>query len=189
MKVINHNIYPKGGYTFTESDGSRHVSTDGWNSLIARVRLYRKRRGLPAGDVEREVINQACSKNPVLCQDDDGQRKIALKKSSLKSKILNWLNWLRGFPDKHYVEDGLARERAATCAKCPNNQAFQDGCASCRATVNELRKQILGNRFIDGRLNSCLVMEEDLPTVVHLDMIAVQRDELPDFCWRKVRPI
>ena len=189
MKTINTNIYPKGGYSFTESDGSKHVATDGWNGVIARVKAYRKRKGIPIGDVAAEVIQQACSKNPVLCQDDNGQRQIALKKSSLKSKILSWLAWLRGYPHKNFVEEPLARERASICAKCPHNQAFQDGCASCRATVNELRKQILGPRFIDGRLNSCILMEEDLPTVVHIEMTAVQRDELPDFCWRKVRPL
>ena len=190
MKTINKNIYPKGGYYFIDADGSKHVATDGWNGVIARVKLYRKRKGVPIGDVEAEVIAQACSRNPVLCQDDNGQRQIQLKKTSMKSKILAWLAWLRGYQDKHFVDEALARERATICASCPNNQAFQDGCASCRATVTELRKAILGpKRFVDGRLNACLAIEEDLPTVVHLEMVAVPRDDLPAHCWRKVRPL
>jgi hypothetical protein len=190
MKNINHNIYPKEGYRFKDSDGSNHVSADGWAGVIKRVINYRKRKGIPVGDVQAEVIAQACQRNPVLCHDEDQQRQIMLKKTSMKSKILSWLAWLRGYQDKHFVEEGLARERATICATCPNNQVFQDGCASCRATVTQLRKEILGpRRFIDGRLNACIEMGEDLPTVVHLEMIAVPRDELPAHCWRKVRPL
>lgn len=190
MKTINHNIYPKGGYRFKDADGSVHVAAEGWSGVIKRVIAYRRRKGIPIGDVAAEVIAQACSNNPVLCQDENGQRQIQLKKSSLKSKILAWLAWLRGYDGKSYVEEPLARERANICATCPHNQAFQDGCASCRATVNELRQQILGSkRFIDGRLNACMMIEEDLPTVVHLEMVALPRDELPGHCWRKVRPL
>lgn len=190
MKNINKNIYPKGGYYFVDSDGSRHVAAEGWAGVIARVKAYRKRRGVAEGNVEEEVIAQACQRYPVLCHEDDGRRQEQLRKSSLKTKILTWLAWLRGYKEKHFVEDALARERATICATCSNNQPLQDGCASCRATVTALRKEILGpHRFIDGRLNGCLAMGEDLPVVVHLEMTAVDRAELPAHCWRKIRPL
>ena len=190
MKQINPNIYPKGGYYFVDSDGSRHVAADGWHGVIARVKAYRKRKGVAEGDVATEVIAQACQRYPMLCHEDDGRRQEQLKRSSLKTKILSWLAWLRGYQDKHFVEDSLARERANICQSCPNNTPLQDGCASCRATVTALRKEILGpHRFVDGRLNACLVMGEDLPTVVHLEMTAVDKGELPAHCWRKIRPL
>ncbi len=186
---INSNIHPHDGFFFKDADGVRHFA-DTWTGVAKRVALYRKRKGQPAGSPLEEVIAQACQRNPVLCHNEDGQRQLMLKKTSMKSKILSWLAWLRGYEGKHFVEEGLARERANICAGCPLNQAFQDGCASCRATVTALRKEILGpKRFIDGRLNACLEMGEDLPTVVHLEMTAVQRDELPAHCWRKVRPL
>ena len=180
--TLNGNVYPKSGFLFVDADKVRHVG-DSWPGVIARVRAYRKRRGLPEGDVAAEVVAQACAREPVICQHE-GEHLAAVRKASLKSKIINWLNFVRGHQDKRFVEQSLARQRADICAKCPKNVPLPGGCASCTNTLNALRKEILGARFIDGRLNACEAMEEDLPTVVHIDMVAVDH-ELPGHCWRK----
>ena len=181
--TLNSNIFPKSGFIFKDSEGVKHVA-DSWPGVIARVKAYRKRRGQPEGDVAAEVISQACAREPVICQRDNGHAA-AVRKASLKSKIINWLNFVRGHQDKRFVEQDLARQRAEICARCPKNVPLPGGCASCTNTLNALRKEILGSRFIDGRLNECEVMEEDLPTVVHVYMVAVENGDLPGHCWRR----
>ena len=182
-KTINHNIHPKDGYFFKESDGSRHFA-DTWKGVIERVKRYRARAGYPPGNPEEEVINQACQRNPVICREDNGVNTHQLKIASLKSRTLNWMNAIRA-GEKSFVEEGLARKRAAICAGCPKNQPLQDGCSSCRNALKALRRDIIGDRFVDGRLNSCLILGEDLSTTAHLDQATHEFSELPEHCWRK----
>jgi hypothetical protein len=184
MKEINNNIYPKEGYYFKESDGSKHFGQT-WNGVIARVVAYRRRAGLPPGNPREEVINQACQRTPILCVEDNGARAEQLKRASLKTRVLQWMNAQRANPEKHFVEESLSHSRAAVCAKCPKNTALPGGCASCVAAVKGLRGEIIGRRPQDGRLNACVVLGEDCNTSIQLDLQTVENGELPAECWRR----
>jgi hypothetical protein len=70
MKRVNVNLFPKEGYIYLESDGSKHRA-ENWSKLMAKVSAYRKRAGLPQGDVEREVMAQACQRNPSHCSEEN----------------------------------------------------------------------------------------------------------------------
>lgn len=183
--TINPNIFPKTGHFFKDAEGVRHFA-DSWSGVIARVIAYRKRRGQPVGDVKGEVTAQACAREPVMCHDDDGRHAAAVRRTSLKARILTWLQAVRGNTEKRFVDEGLARQRADICAKCPKSVPLPGGCASCTNVVNALRREIIGpGRFLDGRLNECDVLNEDTPVTVHIDMIAVDNSELPANCWRR----
>lgn len=183
--TINQNLHPKTGHFFKDEDGVRHFA-DSWQGVIAKVRAYRKRAGKPIGDVAAEVIAQACAREPVICHDSDGRHAEAVRRTSLKSRILTWLNAVRGNTEKRFVDEGLARRRADICARCPKAVPLPGGCASCTNTVNALRRDIIGpSRFLDGRLNECDVLNEDTPVTVHIDMLAVDNPELPAHCWRR----
>lgn len=184
--TLNQNIYPKSGHFFKDAEGVKHVG-DSWPGVIARLKAYRRRRGQPEGDAAAEVVAQVCAREPILCQPDSGaQHAAAIRKASLKSRILSWLVSVRGNTDKRFVEQSLARQRADICAKCPKNVPLPSGCASCTNTVMGLRKEILGpGRFIDGRLNECDCLTEDIPITVHIDMIALDNPDLPGHCWRR----
>lgn len=183
--TLNNNIFPKSGFVFIDADKVRHVA-DSWPGVIKRVQAYRKRLGVPVGDVGAEVVAQACAREPVLCQRGGEQHVRAVKRASLKSRIISWLNAVRANQDKSFVDDALAKQRAGVCAKCPKNVPLPGGCATCTNLLNELRRAILGpGRFIDGRLNECEVMAEDIPVTVHVDMTTVDNPELPGHCWRR----
>ncbi len=186
MRTVNPNIFPKTeGYVFTESDGAR-IFGGNWEGVIARVTVYRRRAGYPPGNPRVEVMAQACAKNPGACIEDNAAEHAAqLRKTPLRARVLTWLNAQRGRKDRQLVEDGLARSRAGICAKCPKNQPMAGGCASCAAALKELRSEILDRRLIDGRLNGCDVLGEDLPTAIHLELQTVENSELPGECWRK----
>jgi hypothetical protein len=181
---LNNNIFPKTGFLFKDADGVKHVA-DSWTGVVARVKAYRKRRGVAEGNVEAEVVAQACAREPIICQQSGEAHALAVKKTTLKSRIISWLTAVRTNTDKRTVEESLARQRADICARCPKQEHLPGGCASCTNAVMALRKEILGNRFIDGRLHECSVLGEDNPVTVHIDMIAVDNPELPGHCWRK----
>lgn len=187
MRSLNPNLHSKRGFMFQDSDGAK-INGDTWAGVIRRVENYRKRAKLPPGNPTEEVINQACSHEPVLCVEQDPRNLLALKKASLKSRVLAWLaGWRakKATEQLPFVPNHLAHSRTAVCAGCPMNQALPDGCASCKAVVKATRDEIIPGRFQDGRLNACMVLGEDLPTSVHLDLVTVDNGELPGHCWRR----
>ena len=185
---INVNLYPKDGYFFRDSDGTP-IRAGNWRAVIKKVIEYRERAGRPVGDVESEVIAQACQRNPQICRETI-RVNIANRPVSLKSTVLQWLTGVKKIKER----DGkvatvpLAEEkiRADVCAKCPLNTPLGvNSCSSCKRTLIEFRKFIFGDGRADGRLGGCSVLGVDLPTAARLDEIRVDNPQLPAHCWRK----
>lgn len=187
MKRINVNLYPKDGYFFIDSDGAR-IRSDSWSKVMAKVQAYRKRAGLPAGDVEAEVMAQACSRNPSHCSEENDANRRQLMVTSLKGRVLKYLSFLRGLMPGNripWVSPQEAANRANVCASCPYNTPLPEGCSSCRAAVKAMHNEILGRRKQDPRLNGCAVLGESLQASVHVDHDVVDSSQLPGHCWRK----
>jgi hypothetical protein len=187
MKKLNSNLYPKDGHFFVERDGAR-IFADSWKGVFKRVLGYRQRAGYPIGNVEEEVIAQACARNPVICSEDSAAYVKEVSRASLKSRVLQW--FMKRQAEKQsepfvFVPDDERNNRVNTCAACPNNQGLPEGCASCKAAVKEARGSIIGPRAVDARLNSCSVLGEELNTSVWLDRLRVEEPDLPAHCWRK----
>lgn len=188
MLRINCNLFPSGGYFFVESDGSKHRAGN-WRAVVKKVTEYRQRARLPLGDVEREVMAQACSRNPALCHDD---RAVQAPKPAVtvKARVLKWLFGMKQVQEREpltYVSTAEATARAAICAKCPQNTPLGvKTCATCKETLKQYRKELLGGaRARDSRLGGCNVLGSDLVTATHLDEIRVDNPSLPANCWRK----
>lgn len=189
MKRINVNLWPKDGYFFKDSDGARIRGTS-WPDVMRRVSAYRKRAGREQGNVEAEVSNQACARNPAHCSEINGENEKHLRIASLKGRVLKYLSFIRGLlPGNRvpWVSAQDAANRANVCASCPANIALPEGCSSCRAAVRAMHKEILGDRKIDARLNGCGYLGESLPVSVHVDHDVVDSAALPPHCWRKRR--
>lgn len=190
MQRININIHPHKGYIFRERDGTSLVGSS-WKATIARVRAYRQRAGLPPGDPDKEVIQQACEKNPGLCRDDDGSHEAAVKVANLKGRVLAWFSAIRkrmasqplDFAPPEYVVN-----RVNVCLGCEHNKEMTDaGCGSCKNTVKELQNAVIGGRRADPRLahRGCNVTGEHLATTAWLEQLTIANPELPGHCWRK----
>ena len=187
MKRVNPNLYPKEGHFFKERDGIT-VRADTLAGVVVRLVKYRQRAGYPPGNPGVEVVEQTCNRNPGICSDDSGQQDQAVRRSSLKSRVLGWMQLARAHKSAgkiEYVDGPTAAARAQVCAACPFNQALQEGCASCRQAQAAIRVEVLGRRVLDSRLNGCLVLGEDLQTAVHLERPTTDNGELPGNCWRK----
>lgn len=182
---IKTNVYHD--RKFKEADGTVIVGNT-WSGVIARVRLYRKRNNLPPGDPVEEVHAQACQRNPSLCvQDDGGTTKRATREASLKGRILKWFAEVRA-RGVAFVSPEIAKDRADVCKRCPLNTPLPEGCANCRAVLNELRRAVLGkgrnaNEYLQH--HGCAVLGCEPATAVHLDEPTVENAELPAHCWRK----
>jgi hypothetical protein len=187
VQRIKVNVFPKSGYIFKEADGTT-ITGNTWAGVISRVRLYRKRNNLPAGDPETEVHAQACQRNPSLCiQDDGGTTRRATSEVSLKGRVLKWFAELRK-RQFSFVSQEVAKERAAVCKRCPMNTGLPEGCANCRAALNELRRTVLGTgRAGEAALthHGCSVLGFEQATAVHLDDPTEVNNDLPAHCWKK----
>lgn len=187
MRQINRNLFPKDGFCFKDQDGVRIFAAT-WAGVITRVTNYRARHGFPIGNVEEEVMNQACKNNPGYCTDENAAYTHEVSRASLKNRVLLWFLQMRKRKESESIgitSDAEARSRAAVCAGCPMNQNLPSGCSSCKQAVEESRKQLIGSRFVDGRLDSCQVLGEELNTTIHLDLVRVENNALPGNCWRK----
>jgi hypothetical protein len=185
MKKINQNLYPKDGYRFKDSDGAT-IYGDSWAGVIARVANYRKRAGYPPGNPAEEVIAQACANQPGYCSEADARTVEQLKAVSLKTRVLKWFSSLRASKNElTFTSWETQRARANICATCPRNTPLPGGCASCAAIVKELRKEMVGDRPIDGRLNACSELGEDPAVSSYFELQAVENPALPPQCWRK----
>lgn len=189
MIRVNVNLFPAGGYFFKEQDGSIHRAGN-WKSVIQKVRVYRSRKGLTSGNVEEEVMVQACSRSPQLCYED-ARREVVRAPTPLKARILMWLNGFlksrAGGTPINYVSATEATQRAAICAVCPKNvPTGESGCAPCKQALVTFRKELIGlGRARDGRLGGCAVLGIDLVCAVHFDEIRIDNPHLPPPCWRK----
>lgn len=190
MRTLNVNLYPRDGFFYKESDGTR-IGGDTWAGVIRRVAAYRKRAGLPAGDPEREVTDQACTRSPVLCSEVDATTLKHRRIASIKGRLLKWLAGIRSQKARegslNFVDAEMAKRRADYCAGCVFNTPLPGGCGTCTAAVNEIRKELLGpKRRLDPRVAGCNMLGEDCVVSTHLDEVRVDNSELPGHCWRKI---
>lgn len=184
MQTLNPNVYPKGGHYYKESDGTKLVGQT-WSGVVSRVANYRKRAGLPPGNPQQEVIDQACARDPGLCRNDNGVRAEQTKRASLKSRVLQWLALAKAHNESPCVPDEVARARASICAGCPLNTEIGQGCGSCKQALGEARKEILGRTRQDSRLHGCAETGEDNCVAVWLERPTIDSAALPGYCWRK----
>jgi hypothetical protein len=188
MKQINPNISPHDGYFFRDHDGSTHHAQS-WNGVIARVAAYRKRQGKPTDSVAKEVTEQACARNPVLCVEDNGATRAAVQKASLKTRVLQWLLRKKNEREKqelHFIPADLHAARTDVCIRCPCDKSLPgNSCGSCKAALQEMKEAVVGNRATDARITACPFLGEHLPVSTWLDEPAVLNPDLPPECWRK----
>jgi hypothetical protein len=187
VRQINPNIYPNGGYRFTEQDGSVHVD-ESWRKLEAKVVDYRQRNGFPAGDVWNEMMAQVCGSAPGLCGDYSGDTvpQSSGAGSDFSHRIMEWLAWAVGqkrLNAWHRVSDEEAARRATICSACPKQRGLNTTCGTCLNTIAGAREALGGSRH--QNLHPCGVLNEDCQATVHGTQAPSNNPELPAECWRR----
>ncbi len=189
MRELNRNLYPSGGYYYVERDGTK-LTAENWLKLEIKVKEYRKNRGFPVGDIHRDVMEQACDRNPGLCHEVFTVNPPGQKVPTIKARVFEWLGQLSRIARKSaldYVSDTRARERVVICARCPQQKDFSTHCSACEASLGALRQSVLAGRApVSTGLGACGVLGVDLRVAVHLAEPPSGSLELPEACWRKL---
>lgn len=191
---FNENLYPEGGWWFRDADGVKHVGSS-FRALLNTVRAYRERAAIEVGELEAEVVNQLCARNPGYCREEvqrvvptpSGPRNTI---STLAQKVSSWVS--QRFADRRMgrtkkVSAGEAKRRAQICAKCPKQLAFPSTCGGCKENVNRLAAEAVANEVLDHSLQCCSVLSEWTPTSVWIDAPPEMNPDLPLECWRKLK--
>lgn len=191
MKV-NKGMVPPGGWHFPSQPG-QIIRADTYESLIDIIFKLRLAVGKNTDSIEAEVNRYFCSRWPNACIPDDATG-VPNSNDTLARRVARFAaRMAQGMPAGGYelVNQGIANERAATCASCPFQIAWKTGCSSCSASTAALLLQIrkLRNTPSDPKLMACKVSGWENQTAVHLPENVVKPDEetlktLPEHCWR-----
>lgn len=189
MMEVNRNLYPDGGYQFTERDGTR-IRGESWKDLEARIRGYRAVNRFDPGDPWAEINIQLCARQPSFCREEgppvppQGHHSL-----SFNQRVQQWFVHALGLKRVNrlgHVDDGEAARRAAICARCPAQLSLNHACEACLASIKTSREGLLDGRpSRHQNLQPCGVLGEDCQTTVHLQQPATQVPGLPGHCWRR----
>jgi hypothetical protein len=90
-----------------------------------------------------------------------------------------------------FVEQPEADQRSATCASCPLNEDWRQGCGTCRESTKQIGFTFRAGRKSKGeeKLMACSLIGQENATAVWLkappSITPEQREQLPNHCWRK----
>ena len=193
MKLGNGRVPPRGWHY--DEYGIKDVPSR--EMLVQQIFEHRMRRGIPIGDVQRDIDDYYCQRWPEQCQKERHEYIAGAKPMPSEEPMLNrvtrWASLLArtaprgGWP---MVTDAEATKRASFCVGCPVNRKWRGGCAGCSSSTAQLLINLRGLRRLgcEGSLMGCHVMGWENATAVHLKRVDVsdyQRSQLPDKCWAK----
>lgn len=197
------------GWLYVVPETGQEFSGSSISELMINLAAHYKAAGYPQPpDLARLVEEQICDRIPDYCGGEPrASRAEDIAKqgwiAGLKHTFTNVVNgtrvlaaWIAG--GRHYVENDLASQRAATCTSGFNGQPCPEnveplGCSGCNSkTLTEVVRSVVGSRTTphDAKLRACQVCGCDLKAKVHLPhsilwqhMPAAQKQLLPAHCW------
>jgi hypothetical protein len=192
MSEFNWNVFPDGGRKFVDRDGTIHKG-ESWRHLFEQIRRYREINKFAPGDPEVEVSAQLCAKMPHLCRPNaphvPPNHHSQSHSQSHNQRVLQWYSVQLSRKRLHAiprVEDSVAADRAAICARCPRQQALNAACEACISSVKTSRKVILDGRESQHQnLSPCSALGEDCTVSVHIEQAPEAEPSLPAECWRR----
>jgi hypothetical protein len=189
MMTFNQNLYPDGGYLFTDRDGTV-LRGDSWRDLEKRIRGYRAINNFSPGDPWTELQVQVCARQPSFCREEGpGPVNGGHHSTTLNQRVINWFIHVIGLKRVNRlprVDDNEARRRADICARCPRQTSLNKACEACIASIVTSRKAILdGQASLHQNLQPCGALGEDPTIAVHIEQSPSDNPHLPAECWRK----
>lgn len=179
MKVPNPRMHVP--HEFFE--GTLRFTGRDWAELIQKVTEYRKRAKLPPGEPEKEIYAQVCQRNPSGCRETGPIVRPKLLSGRLSGRVLEWLSRQRR---EEFVDDSTAIARADICAACPRQGGWQNECGACSSNANRLKDLLFDGRpqRLSEALLGCRSLGEDTRLSVWLNQTPVDRQGMPEKCWR-----
>jgi len=191
-KPINGMI-PPGGWHYFQGD----VRLESWAlpELYRVVQNYRAENALPSGDVEGDVNEQLCGRNPHYCHGVDSLtiNMVSVNPATAVEELMNDIQtWAKNIlaSNKPYnlVDDAEAARRARICLHCPKNANWRGGCGPCINSTDRLCASVRQARDIADTpvLGGCHILRHDNRSAVFLEKdLFNDNAELPNECWIK----
>lgn len=155
-KFVNKVTFPPNGYKYTCPETGDLLHGGDFRQLVAMVRQYRERAGLPCPpDLPELIEHNVCNNNPDdfcvgnLEPGDAPAKRISANEVREATRVR--LKWP---VEKVVVSQGEADRRAKICASCPSN--IKGFCVSCDGLTASIR-EVIGSRktIYDSSLGLC----------------------------------
>ena len=185
--TLRKGMIPPGGWHFPAEPGII-LRSDSYQQLEDMLLKHRMRMGQRTNAVRQEIDRYFCSRWPSFCIDD----RAPAAAEGLDKRVARYAATLaREQPQGGYVLEPQTRanERAALCARCPENRSWSSGCSGCNASVAQLLVTLrkMRNTPSDGNLKACIHSGGQCQTMVHLPTGAGETGNVegawPE-CWR-----
>lgn len=182
-------LYPSGGFSFTEADGTVLTSTS-WDLLAVRLEEYRRLTNKPAGNPREEVMAQACERHPDICGEVGGK---AFEINPAVKLGVGVQSWIAGVAIENAktrlgrVDEPEAVRRAAICRRCPLNIAWQTSCTTCDKSLATVTADLTreGPEVNVEGLQGCVAFDQINAVAVRLKLPAKESPLSPAECWRR----
>ena len=187
--VPKPELYPPGGFSFTDSDGSVHTSTS-WDLLAVKVGDYRRLTKREVGEVRTEVYTQACERFPDICGAPAGKAYELDPAVKLGVEVQGWIAGVAILNSKGALKRVSAEEagrRAAICRACPLNIDWKLSCTSCGKNLTDVAADLArgGPDTQTEGLKGCAAFYQDNAVAVRLELPAKENPLTPPECWRR----
>lgn len=188
-RIPKAELYPPGGFSFTEPDGTVHASIS-WSLVIAKVRDYRQLAKLAPGNPEEEVFAQVCDRHPDLCGESVGKPFVHDPKVKLGLEVLGWIAGVAIVNARQAigrVSEDEAKRRAAICRACPCNLQWQSACANCGKSLDGIAEDLArpGPEVDTSGLYGCMAHGQVNSVAVRLKLPVRDNPVAPTDCWRR----
>lgn len=191
---LNPNLHPKGGFSFTDAEGVKHLADD-LERLIEVVTHYRKRAQRPPGDPQTEIEDQLCRRHKALCRVGPvGQAEMphppgaTIEQVSLAIHVAYNIKQGEHYPGGS-VERPEAEQRAAICAACPHAVNWTVGCRPCTKNVEGKTDTILFPRpVVESTRNMACQLSKDSLELAVWRVNGRKVKTAPPACWRPATP-
>lgn len=196
-KLPLDGVVPPGGFHYIDKTTGSEQRIEGYSyqDVASNVLRFRLQNSRPPGEPLKDVYDYVCTQWPHFCRDTNPPpRQLDQGPEHISRRVATWMS---GFALSSNHDSGVSQEeanrRAAICARCPKNEAYELGvsCQTCVGQVNQLSFIYRHGRTTpnDKELQACDVCNQHNRTAVWSNALPViseeQKRKLDNACWRK----
>lgn len=182
---------PKGGWEYEEPTTGKVFHGLVRSTVVGQITKHRMEKGIPVGDVDRDLDAAVCRKLPGECKEETELRHKVKSKFGVDD-VRSFLNSVAHvFKNGGVVSQSIANERARICSECPMNTTVS-GCSGCNG-VSQLVFDVIGAKKTnyDNVLQNCGVCGCSLKAKVwiteanlkEIQSVKNATDNYPSNCW------
>lgn len=170
---------PPGGWHYIE--GGTTFRGDNPEEVEEKIREYRLRNGIPAGNPKNDILNFCAMRWPNLLSQSD-QAPVVVEKNPIIQQAWNWVVSLSHYTNPGDVPFDQADAQIAICKACPLNLPYPKDEDMLRDDLE--RRSFLLRKGRPCDLGFCMHHRWDNRVAVYRNRNALNaRENGPNYCW------